>query len=140
EDGPDSHRTARNIEKDAEPPNGIPIENPPALSLRVGRKKRAQKSDHEERQENPAIGAILTLAGTQICLSEKRGARHQHAGDDKDGPSRMAEKRGKPTGAEDGQPEIDETRHNADGAHLQSRLRRWRRSRFVLEKITHLGY
>ena len=69
----------------------------------VGWQEGAQETNDQERKEYPAIGTVFALAGTQIYVTEERRARHQHTRDREDGPSRMAEERGKPATAEDRQ-------------------------------------
>src|SRR5580704_14485875 len=62
EDGPDPQRATRQIEENSKPANSFAVENPPPLSLCVGRQERAQEANDQERHEDPTIGTILAFA------------------------------------------------------------------------------
>src|SRR5438128_819422 len=62
-DRPDPQHTAGGKESDANPANGIPVEGPEPLAVRIGRQIGGQQPDQPEGWNDPAVGAILALAG-----------------------------------------------------------------------------
>jgi len=52
------------IEGETEPANDLPVKNPPSLSLSVSWQETAQETNRQEREEDPTIGTVFTLAGT----------------------------------------------------------------------------
>src|SRR5215471_6211225 len=76
---PDPQRTAGGEENDAKPANGVAVEGPEILPIRVGRQIGEQNSDHAEGREHPAVAFILALAGTEISAAEQRDTRQHEA-------------------------------------------------------------
>ena len=61
---------AGGVENDADPADGVAVEGPEYLPIRVGRQPGVERADHREGDENPAIGPILSVAGAQIAAAE----------------------------------------------------------------------
>ena len=66
EDRPDPQRPAGGEKHHAEPANGVPVERPEFLAIRVGRQIGGEQPDQGEGQQDPAVATILTLARAQI--------------------------------------------------------------------------
>jgi hypothetical protein len=72
EHGPDPQHTTGGKENNAEPANRVTVERPGPLSICVGRQIALQQPKERKGDENPAVGTILALAGTQISAAEER--------------------------------------------------------------------
>jgi hypothetical protein len=72
EDRPDPQRATGGKKDDAEPTSGIPVEGPEPFPVGVGRQIGGKEPDQREGCEDPAVGAILALAATEISAAEER--------------------------------------------------------------------
>jgi hypothetical protein len=113
-DRPDPQSTAGGEENDAKPANGIPIERPELLPVRIRRQIRVEQPDQPEGYDDPAVGTILAHTGAQISAAENSNAR-QHEKYDRDGnQGRVGEESSKTAPAEDGEAEIGNGRYDGD--------------------------
>jgi hypothetical protein len=76
-DWPDSQCTTGSEQSNAKPANGITIEGPEFLPVRVGRQIGGQQPDQAEGSDDPTVATILTLPWAQISAGEKRCARQR---------------------------------------------------------------
>src|SRR5262245_4644781 len=74
---PESQRAAEGKQHDADPAYGIAVDGPEIDAVGVGREKGREQPDHAERNDDPAVAAILALAGTEITAGEERGDRQE---------------------------------------------------------------
>ena len=114
-DWPEAQRTTSGKESDAKPANGIPVERPDLLPVRVGRQIGGQQPDYREGDEDPAVSTVLTLAGAQIPATEKGRTRHHEDCDRQSYSGRVGEEGGKTAPAEDGEAEICKGPHDSKG-------------------------
>ena len=114
EDRPEPQRTSGGEENDAEPANGIPVDGPELLAVSVGRQIGGQQPDHAERGDDPAISSILALAGAEVAAAEECDAGQHEEDARKCNQRRVGEEPGKPTPADDREPEISEGRDHCE--------------------------
>ena len=114
EDRPEPQQPAGGEENDAEPANGLPVDGPECLAVGVGRQIGGEQPDHRERGDDPAVAAILALAGAQIAFTEECRGGERDENDREADQRRMGEECGKSARADDRQPEIAEGRRNRD--------------------------
>jgi len=109
-DRPEPQSTAGSEEDDAEPANanGIAVEGPERLSVRVGRQIARRQPDQPKGKDDPAIGAILALAEPQTSATEERYAGQQEDCHRDGNQFGVREEGGEPAPAENSGPEIDE--------------------------------
>jgi hypothetical protein len=116
---PESQHTTGGEENDAEPANGVPVDGPELLAVGVGRQIGGQHPDHAQRGDDPAVGPILALAGTEIAAAEECNAGQHEEGARKGNQRGVGEKPGKPAPAEDRQSEIGEGRGDRENGQLE---------------------
>ncbi|MGI8570927.1 MAG: hypothetical protein ACR2KT_18740 [Methylocella sp.] len=58
-DRPDSQRATGRRESDAKPADGIAVEGPELLPVRIGRQKGGEQPDQRKGCDDPAVAAIL---------------------------------------------------------------------------------
>jgi hypothetical protein len=110
---PLNRRPSTKTGQNAKPPNGISVQGPEVVPIRVGRQIGHQKPDQTENCDDPAIATILANARTQIPATEERYARHEDY-DRKRNKGRVGKEGLKPTPAKDSQAKIGESRHHGD--------------------------
>ena len=67
---PDPQQATGGEQRDTEPANGLPIEDPEPLPVGVGRQVGGQETDQTKGRDDPAVGPILALAAAQIAFGE----------------------------------------------------------------------
>ena len=105
-DRPEPQSTAGSEEDDAEPANanGIAVEGPERLSVRVGRQIARRQPDQPKGKDDPAIGAILALAEPQTSATEERYAGQQEDCHRDGNQFGVREEGGEPAPAENSEP------------------------------------
>src|SRR5215467_9077633 len=119
EDRPDAQRAADDEQYHAGPANGVSVDRPELDAVGVGRQIAAQQPEQPDGDEDPAVAAILPLAGAEVAAAEQRDDGQQACCYGKNGQRRMGEKRGEPSPAEDGEPEIAKGRDDGDECQLR---------------------
>src|SRR5262249_7520988 len=118
ENRPNAQRATREEENNAQPAAGVPIEGPDFFAVRVSRQIRAYDPDQPECEEDPAVGAIFSLAGTEFSSAEEPHAGKRESCERKDSPRWVGEEGDKPAPAENGKPEIAKRPCDADERHF----------------------
>ena len=108
EDGPQSQRAAGCIEGDADPAHDIAIDRPEFHAVGVGGQPGRQESNHTQCTDDPAVGAILSLAGADVRRTEQSRTGHRCSHDDQRSTCRIGEERIDATPAHDGETDVGE--------------------------------
>ena len=74
----------------------LAIKRPELDPVAVGGEIGTQEADHAQRGDDPAVAAILPLAGTQVAAAERRDDRQRDRDDHKDTRAGCAKKPLKP--------------------------------------------
>ena len=96
---------AGDVAEAANPADGVAIEGPEVVPIRVSRQPRVQHADHREGDENPAVGTILAFARAQIAAAEHSRAGQREGYDRNGNQGGVGEEGGKPAPAKDGKAE-----------------------------------
>ena len=113
-DWPDPQRATGGEENHAEPADGVAVEGPESAPIRVRRQIGEQQPDQPEGDEHPAVGTILAFAWAQIPTTEDRYPGQRDEGYRKGYEGRVGEEGGKPTPAQNGEPEIGNRRQHGE--------------------------
>jgi hypothetical protein len=113
-DRPDPQQATGGEQRDAEPANGLPIEDPEPLPVGIGRQIGGEDPDQTKGSDDPAVGSILALAGAEVAFGEQRAAGQQEERDGQRNQRRVGKEPGEPARADDGEPEIGEGRSDGE--------------------------
>jgi hypothetical protein len=114
---PDTQRPSDGEQDDAKPADRLAIECPEPDPVGVGRQIAAQQSEHRDRREDPAVIAILQLAGAEVSAAEQRCGDQPREYDHKGDQDGMGEEGGGTTRAQDREPEIGKARTYRNDGH-----------------------
>src|SRR5579862_293094 len=107
EDRPQAQHAAGDEEGEPEPAHTLAVERPQFVRVAPRRQVGGGQADRDKRDKDPAVVAVLALAGTEVALGEDREAAHYPDRDRQPAQRRVGEERGKPAAPEDRQAETD---------------------------------
>ena len=119
EDRPEPQQAARDVDGDAGPADGIPVDGPGPRPVGVVREIGLEQTDHPEGGEDPAVAAVLALAGAEVAAAEERRDGQGEGHGRQDDAGRVGEEGGEPAPAEDGEGEVSDCPQQGRGRHLE---------------------
>src|SRR5713226_2624590 len=105
-DRPEPQRPTRKEQHDTKPADRIAVDRPQLVAVRIRWQVAVQQPDQPEGDDDPAVAAILALAGAQTYVGEGRHASQREGNDRERDQRRVGEESREPAPAEDGEAEI----------------------------------